>query len=119
LFIPVFGGKGAFKLVFSVVCFSALVTIPGAILKLILMAITKSPFVTTSLALFAQALEKTTFGYRVLASFDFFIIWEMILVALGIHITNEIEQKNAYILVFILFLASVFIGSALGMIGPR
>jgi hypothetical protein len=119
LFIPLFGGKGAFKSVFSVVCFSALIKVPAAILRLILIAITKSPYATASLALFAPNLAKTSFGYRFLASVDFFIIWEMILVALGISITNAIERKNAYILVFIIWVASIFIGIGFGAFGPR
>jgi len=119
LFISPFGGKGAFKSVFSVVCFSSLIKIPAAILKLILIAITKSPYVTTSLALFVPNLAKTSFSYRLLAGFDFFIIWEIILVALGISITNEVEKKNAYILVFIIWTVSIFIGIALGVFGPR
>ncbi len=119
LLIPVFGGTGAFKRVFSVVCFSALVMVPAALLKLILIAITRSPYVTTSLALFVPGLAKDSFGYKVLAGFDFFIIWEMVLVSLGISITNEIERKSAYILVFSIWIASIFIGIALGLMGPR
>jgi len=119
LLIPLFGGTGAFKRVFSVVCFSALIKVPSALLKVILIGITKSPYVTTSLALFVPGLAKDSFGYKVLAGFDFFIIWEMVLVSLGISITNEIERKNAYILVFIIWIASIFIGIALGLLGPR
>lgn len=119
LFIPVFGGKGAFKLVFSVICFSSLIKIPAAILKLIMIAVTKSPYVTTSLALFVPNLAKTSFTYRLLVGFDFFMIWEMILVSLGISIANEIEKKNAYVLVFIVWIVSIFIGAALGIFGPR
>jgi hypothetical protein len=113
LFVPLFGGKSLFKIVFSVVCFSALIKVPAAILKLILIAVTKSPFVTTSLALLAPNLAKNSFAYQLLAGFDFFIIWEMMLVAIGISITNEIKQNNAYILVFIIWIASVFIGIGL------
>ncbi len=118
LFIPMFGGTGAFKIVFSVVCFSALIKVPAAILKMILISIKNSPYVTTSLALFVPGLAKDSFGYQLLAGFDFFVIWEMIVVALGISITNAIKRKNAYILVFIIWIASLFIGIALGMFRP-
>jgi len=119
LLIPVFGGTGAFRRVFSVVCFSALVMVPSALLKVILIAITRSPYVTTSLALFVPGLARDSFGYKVLAGFDFFIIWEMILVSLGISITNEIERKNAFILVFLIWIVSIFAGIVLGLMGPR
>jgi hypothetical protein len=118
LFIPMFGGKGAFKNVFSVVCFSSLIKVPGAILKLILIAITKSPYVATSLALFVPNLAKNSFGYLFLNGIDFFVLWEMILVAIGISITNDIKKNNAYILVFIIWLISIFIGIGLGRLGP-
>ena len=119
LFIPLFGGESGFKTVFSVICFSALVTVPAAILKIIMIAITKSPYVTTSLALLAPNLAKTSFVYQLLAGFDFFILWEMILVAMGITITNNLIKKNAYTLVFMIWIASIFIGVGLGSIFGR
>ena len=119
LFIPLFGGESGFKKVFSVICFSALVTVPAAILKLIMIAMTKSPFVTTSLALFVPNLAKTSFAYQLLAGFDFFLLWEMILVAMGITITNNVVKKNAYILVFMIWVISIFVGIGLGSIFNR
>ena len=119
LFIPLFGGESGFKKVFSVICFSALVTVPAAILKLIMIAITKSPFVTTSLALVVPNLAKTSFLYQLLAGFDFFVLWEMILVAMGISITNSVVKKNAYILVFMIWIISIFVGVGLGSIFGR
>lgn len=119
LLVPVFGGTDAFKSVFSVVSFSALIMVPATVLKLILIAITKSPYVTTSLALLAPNLEKTSFLYQLLAGFDFFVIWEMILVALGISIINGVKKQNAYILVFLIWLVSIFVGIGLGFLrGP-
>lgn len=119
LFVPLFGGESGFKKIFSVICFSALVVVPSAILKLIMIAITKSPYVTTSLAMFATGLGKDTIVYQLLAGFDFFIIWEMILVSIGISITNGIPKKNAYMLVFIIWLVSIFAGIGLGKIFGR
>ena len=120
LFIPLLGGKSLYKTIFSVVCFSALIKVPAAVLKLILIAITKSIYVSTSLALLVPNLAKTSFAYQLLSGFDFFIIWEMILVSLGISITSGIKQKNAYILVFIIWIATLFIGVGIGGIfGPR
>jgi len=119
LLLPVFDGTRGFKIVFSIVCFSALIKVPGTLLRLILITITKSPFVTTSLALAVPSLARDSFVYQLLASFDFFIIWEMILVGLGISITNEIKKQNAYILVFLVWAISVIIGILLGVMrGP-
>lgn len=114
LFIPLFTGESGFKAVFSVICYSALIAVPAAILKLILIAMTKSPFVTTSLALLVPNLAKESFTYQFLAGFDFFVIWQMILVAMGINITNNVPKKNAYILIFVIWFVSL-----LGGIGLR
>jgi hypothetical protein len=119
LFVPLFGGESGFKKIFSVICFSSLVVVPSAILKLIMIAITKSPYVTTSLALLVPALGRGSFTYQLLAGFDFFIIWEMILVSIGISITNGITRKNAYVLVFVIWLVSIFVGIGLGQIFGR
>jgi len=121
LFIPLFGGTSGYKVVLTVVSYSSLVTIPGSILRLILMAITKSPFVTTSLALLAQDLERTSFLYGFLSAFDFFILWEMALVALGISLVSNVKKQNAYILVLIIWFISIFIGIGLQSLGsgPR
>jgi len=116
LFIPLVGGGSSFKSIFSVVCFSALVKVPANILRLVLIAITKSPYVSTSLALFVPNLPKTSFGYQLLVGLDFFIVWEMLLVSMGICITNELKQKSVYMLVFVIWLASLFIGLGLGSI---
>lgn len=120
LFIPITGGEGSYKLVFSVVTYSALIKIPAHLLRWILIMLKHSLQVSTSLALFVPNLPLKSFAYRLLSSFDFFIIWEMILVAMGISITNNLKKGNAYILVFTIWLASVFLGIGLGgLFGPR
>lgn len=117
LFIPLFAGASSFKKVFAVVSFSSLVTIPGIVLRLILMAVTKSPFVTTSLALLVPDMERTSFFYGFLGGFDLFVLWEMALVALGISCANGIKKVNAYILVFVIWFVSIFIGIGLQSLG--
>lgn len=119
LFIPLFGGESGFRRVFGVVCFSSLVVVPAAILKLIIVVMTRSPFVTTSLALLTPNLAKDSFIYQFLAGFDLFVIWEMILVAMGIGIVNNLARKNAYVLVFTIWFISIFIGIGLRSIFGR
>lgn len=117
LFIPVFSGTAAFKTVFSLISHTALVKVLAAIVKLILIIMTKSIFVTTSLALLVPNMARESFGYQLLMGCDFFIIWEMILVAIGINITNDVPKKSAYILVFLIWVVSLFIGALLGTLG--
>lgn len=117
LFIPALGGTKGYAMVFAVVCYSAMVLVPSAILKLILVMLTQSPFVATSLALLAPGIEKTSFLWRFLNSFDFFVIWEMILVAMGITITRDVKKTSAYVLVFAIWCVSIFIGVGLQSLG--
>uniref|UniRef100_A0A7V1EHH6 YIP1 family protein n=1 Tax=candidate division WOR-3 bacterium TaxID=2052148 RepID=A0A7V1EHH6_UNCW3 len=120
IFIPMIGGEGSYKLVFSVVSFSALIKIPAHLLRWILVMLKHSLEVSTSLALFLPSLGTNTFAYRFLSNIDFFIIWEMLLVALGISITNNLKRKNAYILVFAIWFASVVLSVGLGQaFGPK
>ncbi len=114
VFIPMAGGEGSYKVVFSVVSYAALVKIPAHLLRWILIMIKKSLEVTTSLALFVPNLPVNSFAYRLLSSFDFFIIWEMILVAMGISLTNNLKKEKAYILVFVIWFASILLGIGLG-----
>jgi hypothetical protein len=113
LLIPVFGGSGDFRTVFTVVTYAGLVKIPGQLLRWILIMLKHSLKVSTSLALFLPVLEPNSFAYRFLNGIDFFIIWEIILVATGISITNNLKKQNAYILVFALWVLSVFLGAGL------
>jgi hypothetical protein len=117
--IPIFGGASSFKTVFSVVSHAALVRIPSMIVRIILILLTKSLYVSASLALLAPGLGKSSFAYRILAGFDGFVIWEMALVALGISVTNNLSKKNAFILILLIFLVSIFIGAAIGGLGGR
>ncbi|MEO0122748.1 MAG: YIP1 family protein [candidate division WOR-3 bacterium] len=114
IFIPMVGGEGSYKVVFSVVSYAALIKIPAHILRWILIMIKNSLQVSTSLALFVPNLPVNSIAYRLLSSFDFFIIWEMILVAIGISITNNLKKEKAFILVFIIWFASILLGLGLG-----
>ncbi len=114
LFIPMLGGEGSYRMVFSVVSYSALVKIPGAIIRWILIMLKHSLHVSTSFALFVPGLDTKSFVYRFLSGIDFFLLWEMILVALGISITNNLKRENSYILVFVVWIASILLGIALG-----
>ncbi len=114
LFIPMLGGEGSFRMVFSVVSYSALVKIPSAIIRWILIMLKHSLHVSTSLVLFVPGLDTKSFIYKFLSGIDFFLLWEMILVALGISITNSLKRENSYILVFVIWMASILLGIALG-----
>lgn len=116
--LPALGGVGSFARVFSVVSHSALVMVPGNIVRLLLIVLTKSIYATTSLAAFTPNLGRNSIAFQLLGSLDLFVIWEMVLVTMGIRITNDIKKNNAYILVFGIWLGSVIISLVLGRLAP-
>jgi uncharacterized membrane protein len=116
--LPTLGGVSGFARVFSVVSHSALVMVPGNIIRLLLVVLTKSIYATTSLAAFTPNLARNSVMFQLLASLDLFVIWEMVLVAMGIRITNEVKKNNAYLLVFGIWLGSVILSLALGRLAP-
>ncbi len=118
--IPPLGGTGNFKKVFCVITHAGLVRVPGDIIRFILMLVTKSIYATTSLAAFAPGLAKTGALYRLLSQLDIFVLWEMILIAMGISITNDLKKNNAYYLVFGIWLFTVLLSVLLGgLFSPR
>ncbi len=119
LLIPLFDGTASFKHVFSVICYSSLVKVPASILRLILVVITGSPYISTSLSLLVPGMAKEAFSYRVLSGFDFFMVWEMVLVSLGISITTQTKKEKAYLIVFLIWIISIFVGASLGLVGRR
>ncbi len=119
LLIPVAGGQGNFVQVFSLVSTCALVKVPASFLRLIMIGVTRTPYVSTSLSLLVPGLPKEEFLFRLLSGFDFFVAWEMILVAQGIAVTNGADKKRGYVIVLAIWVASILLSAMLGGFGRR
>ncbi len=109
--IPLLGSPGSFKKTFSVTANSAMVRIPGAIVKAILIFIKGSPEVYTSLVLLFPKMQHKGFLFNILARIDFFTIWELILVGLGLKVLFNISGKKTYYIVFGLWLLYIILSS--------
>lgn len=112
------GGDSTFRKVFSVYFYSALVGIPATIVKLPLTLVKKSADVQTSLALMLSPDVKETFLYKVFSSFDIFVIWQVILVSMGMAVIYKFTSKKSYTTVFVLWIIWIFLKSGLsGLFG--
>lgn len=111
--LPLLGSNSNFLTTFSCVVSASLVRIPAMIVKVILMLIKGTPFVHTSFVLFFPMLSKDTFFYRLLSRLDFFTIWEIILIALGLQIVYELKGKKSYFLIFGIWLVYIILISIL------
>jgi len=116
--LPLIGAAGKYMMTFSIIAGAGLIRIPQMIVKMILTLIKGTPYVHTSFALFTPMLSKNTFIFRFLSKLDFFTIWEIALIALGLQTIYMIKDKKSYYLVFGLWLlyiivTSIFAGRAM------
>jgi hypothetical protein len=112
LFFKIAGADGNFSHYFSgVVHASVLDMFIGGILKAALIAIKKTRFVHTGLTMFFPALDFRSMPFRILAQFDFFSIWYLLALTLGIACFSKINlQKSITIVVlYFIFKSLVFI----------
>jgi hypothetical protein len=109
--LPLIGTNGVFLVTFCTVVGAALVRIPAIIIKAILILIKKTPFVHTSFALFFPMLSKSSYFFRLMSKLDFFTIWEVILIGLGLKTIYAIKDKRSYYLVFGVWLLYIIITS--------
>jgi hypothetical protein len=113
VFNVLLGGDSTFRKVFSVYCYSALVGIPATIVKLPLTLVKKSTDVQTSLAILLSPDAKGSFLYNILSSFDIFVIWQVILISIGLAVVYKFTPKKSYTTVFVLWIVYVFLKSGL------
>ncbi|MCX7784802.1 MAG: YIP1 family protein [candidate division WOR-3 bacterium] len=107
--IPLLGSNSNFLITFGCITSAALVRIPSMFVKVILMLIKGTPFVHTSFVLFFPMLSKESFLFRLLSRIDFFTIWEIVLIALGLQTVYELKDKRSYYLIFGIWLLYIII----------
>jgi len=111
LLMPLLGTASSFKKTFAVAANSALIRIPAGIVKACLMLIKNTAFVSTSLILFFPKMSDKGFLYGLFSRIDFFTIWELILVGLGLKVLFNISDKKTYYVVFGIWLLYIIISS--------
>ncbi|HUU04769.1 MAG TPA: YIP1 family protein [Patescibacteria group bacterium] len=112
LFFKVAGSEGNYVHYFSgVVHASILDMFLGGILKSSLILMKKTMLVHTGLTMFFPGMEFRSLPYIVLSQFDFFSIWYLVALALGIAVFAKISaQKSISIAVmYFLFKSLVFV----------
>lgn len=116
--LPLLGITGKYLTTFCIVIGSALIIIPQMLVRMILTLVKGTPLVYTGFSLFFPMVNKNTFFFRLISKLDFFTIWQMILLALGLKLVYDIPGKKSYYLVFGLWLLFVIITSVFGTRGP-
>lgn len=111
------GGESTYKKVLSVYCYIAFgVGLIGTIVRVPLVMAKNSMEVQTSLAAFLSIDMKDQFIYKLLAKFDVFVVWELILFIIGFQIIYKFSRGKAATGVLALFGLYVVISIVLGNI---
>lgn len=96
LFFKIGGTEGTYMNFFSgVVHASVIDMVLGGILKAALVVSQKSIMVSTGLGLLSPASDFRNFGYLVLSQFDFFTLWYLVALALGIAGFAKIKPRKS------------------------
>ncbi|MFZ5968216.1 MAG: Yip1 family protein [Bacillota bacterium] len=93
-------GQGKFKAILSVLSFSYLVNVIGEVVRTVISMITQNFLVVTSPAALMSADQMGKPLYTLLASFDVFAIWYLILATIGVQYVHKISMKKSGMIVF-------------------
>ncbi len=96
----ILGGQGTYKNTLAVVLYASLVDVVASIVKIPLILQTGTTKVETGLALLLPGSLDGTLIYRFFHSLDFFAMWKVFLVALGVALVYKVEEKKARIVLF-------------------
>ncbi len=111
--LPLLGATSSFGRTLSVVAWSGMALIPGTLIRIVLVFVTKSAEVTTSLLLLAPGL-KGGFLAALLAQADPFAVWQLILAGLGLKTVFDLKGSRSYVLVFAVWFVLTLIFALLG-----
>jgi hypothetical protein len=112
LFFKVAGAEGIFSNYFSGVVHASLLDMfLGGILRTALISLKKTMLVETGLTMFFPALDFRSLPYIILSQFDFFSIWYLLALTLGIACFAKIGPRKsiAVVVLYFLFKSLVFV----------
>jgi len=112
--LPLFGGTGDFKRMWSIICNASLVVVPAVIVRGLLVLLKRSAEVTTSLLVAAPDL-KQPFLKALLSQLDIFDFWKFLLIAIGLRAVFGLKDSKAYTLSFAIWLVVILLLSLVGM----
>lgn len=106
------GEQISFKGSLTSIAYANWVSFIGNLCKTPLILTKKSYDIHTDLTLFFPSMERK-FIYKLLSKVDFFTIFSLIILSIGLAVFGKIERKKVLILVFILWLVFITLSSLL------
>ncbi|MBN2347001.1 MAG: YIP1 family protein [Candidatus Aminicenantes bacterium] len=116
LFFKIGGAEGLYANYFSAVVQASLLDmLLGGVLRAALIMVKKTMMVHTGLTMFFPGLDIRSLSFLVLSQFDFFSLWYLAALALGIAVYARIAQRKSFFIValYFLFKSLVFVAFSL------
>ncbi len=111
LLLPLLGTGSSFALTFAIAANSALVRLPTALFRALLMLATNKITVATNLALLFPNVP--IYLKSIFSCIDIFTIWELILVSVGLKVVFNLQTKQTAPVVFLVWFGYVLLLSGL------
>jgi len=94
----VFAGQARFKQLLSVMCYGEIIIAAGKLIVLPMMLAKESFIVSLSPAVLAVSQGANSLAYVALSKLDLFIIWEIIVIGIGLSIVYNVPRNKGYLL---------------------
>jgi hypothetical protein len=107
----ILGGESKFKTIFSVTCWSGIVSIVTSAISVPLMLSRGEMVSPTSLAFLAPSDDKTTFLYSFLSSIDLLTIWYVAVMGIGVAAAYKFTNQKGIMVTGIWWLIIVLVGA--------
>ncbi len=105
----ILGGQASFKDTLGVVAYAQLVTVVELVVKIPLIIQTQTIQVETSLALLLPGSLEGTLLYRFFHRLDFFSIWRIFLLALGMALLYRVDEKRSRLMLYGAWVLAMFL----------
>ena len=112
--IKLFKGQGSFKQVASVIGYAYVITLAYILLCLIVSFFTGKLLLDTSLANITNLVLpdlKGSFVYGIIRGIDLFVIWQYVVMAIGIVTLSKLSKSKVYSVVGLIYIASIIIAA--------
>lgn len=104
IFSVVLGGEGTFRQALSAYAHTALIGIPGAAVATTMIFLKGNTKSSTAVTAFLPFLEENSFVYRFCQGLDLFIIWQLIVLSIGMGIISRMSTRKAATAIFSVYL---------------
>lgn len=104
--VKVFKGKSSFKQMLALYAHALIILVTGSLIAAPFNLILQTDIVIFSPVAFIPNPDITSFIYLFFSNLEFFTIWTMIIVAMGISLFNNFSKKKGFIIAFLYFFSA-------------